>query len=150
MTEPRREPHPANTLNELPGEEWLYFTKSIWGTAYPSELGHAQRRRHGANKPPRLKPTAGKVATCTPVAVWTACWSTSLGEIKTVTAHPRCRNCSATARPGNKCPPVPPHAMATLKLGVRCCIRKTVVRGRPQVQVHRPLQARGSALCVQC
>src|SRR2546422_6111399 len=50
----RREPHPANTLNELTGEEWLYFTKSVWTTAYPSELGHAARRAHGANKPPRL------------------------------------------------------------------------------------------------
>jgi len=55
MTDPtRRAPHPANTLNELPGEEWLYFTKSVWSTAYPSELGHAARRAHGANKPPRL------------------------------------------------------------------------------------------------
>jgi DNA modification methylase len=54
MTEPRREPHPANTLNELPGEEWLYFTKSLLTTAYPSELGHRARRAHGANKPPRL------------------------------------------------------------------------------------------------
>jgi DNA modification methylase len=50
----RRPPHPANDLNELPGEEWLYFTKSMWTTAYPSELGHARRRAHGANKPPRL------------------------------------------------------------------------------------------------
>jgi DNA modification methylase len=54
MTDGRRVPHPANTLNELPGEEWLYFTKSVWSTAYPSELGHARRRAHGANKPPRL------------------------------------------------------------------------------------------------
>jgi DNA modification methylase len=46
--------HPGNTLNELSGEEWLYFTKSVWSTAYPSELGHEARRRHGANKPPRL------------------------------------------------------------------------------------------------
>jgi DNA modification methylase len=46
--------HPNNTLNELSGEEWLYFTKSVWGTAYPSELGHAVRKQHGANKPPRL------------------------------------------------------------------------------------------------
>ncbi|HEU0235659.1 MAG TPA: DNA methyltransferase [Candidatus Limnocylindrales bacterium] len=53
MTDGRR-PHPGNTLNELPGEEWLYFTKSVWTTSYPSELGHAARRRHGANKPPRL------------------------------------------------------------------------------------------------
>jgi DNA modification methylase len=50
----RQEPHPANTLNELSGEEWLYFTKSVLTTAYPSELGHALRRAHGANKPPRL------------------------------------------------------------------------------------------------
>jgi DNA modification methylase len=54
MTDQRREPHPANTLNELPGEEWLYFTKSLLTTAYPSELGHAARKAHGANKPPRL------------------------------------------------------------------------------------------------
>jgi DNA modification methylase len=46
--------HPQNTLNDLPGEEWLYFTKSLWSTAYPSELGHAARKAHGANKPPRL------------------------------------------------------------------------------------------------
>jgi DNA modification methylase len=46
--------HPNNTLNDLSGEEWLYFTKSVWGTAYPSELGHATRKQHGANKPPRL------------------------------------------------------------------------------------------------
>ena len=50
----RRAPHPANVLNELPGEEWLYFTKSVWSTAYPSELGHERRKAHGANKPPRL------------------------------------------------------------------------------------------------
>jgi DNA modification methylase len=46
--------HPRNTLNELSGEAWLYFTKSVWTTAYPSELGHALRKQHGANKPPRL------------------------------------------------------------------------------------------------
>ena len=50
----RRPPHPANELNELSGEEWLYFTKSVWTTAYPSELGHPRRKAHGANKPPRL------------------------------------------------------------------------------------------------
>jgi DNA modification methylase len=49
-----REVHPANQLNELTGEEWLYFTKSLLVTAYPSELGHAVRKQHGANKPPRL------------------------------------------------------------------------------------------------
>src|ERR1700741_3677655 len=50
----RPAPHPRNTLNELSGEEWLYFTKSVWTTAYPSELGHQLRKAHGANKPPRL------------------------------------------------------------------------------------------------
>jgi DNA modification methylase len=45
---------PRNELNELSGEEWLYFTKSLWTTAFPSELGHDARRAHGANKPPRL------------------------------------------------------------------------------------------------
>jgi DNA modification methylase len=54
VTEARRAPHPRNQLNELSGEEWLYFTKSLWTTAYPSELGHDARRAHGANKPPRL------------------------------------------------------------------------------------------------
>jgi DNA modification methylase len=54
VTDPRRPPHPGNLLNELPGEEWLYFTKSVWTTAYPSELGHEARKAHGANKPPRL------------------------------------------------------------------------------------------------
>ena len=54
MTAPRPAPHPDNTLNELSGEEWLYFTKSVLTTAYPSELGHAARKAHGANKPPRL------------------------------------------------------------------------------------------------
>jgi len=54
MPDVRRPPHPRNRLNELSGEEWLYFTKSLWTTAYPSELGHDRRRAHGANKPPRL------------------------------------------------------------------------------------------------
>ena len=54
MTDGRRAPHPANDLNDLPGEEWLYFTKSVLTTAYPSELGHVARKAHGANKPPRL------------------------------------------------------------------------------------------------
>ncbi len=51
---PRSGPHPSNLLNDLSGEEWLYFTKSLLTTAYPSELGHAARKAHGANKPPRL------------------------------------------------------------------------------------------------
>nr|BBH94184.1 methyltransferase [Thermogemmatispora argillosa] len=43
-----------NTLNELTGAEWLYFTKSILITNYPSVYGHELRKAHGANKPPQL------------------------------------------------------------------------------------------------
>lgn len=46
--------HPRNRLNHLSGEEWLYFTKTVMTTAYPSILGHQLRREHGANKPPQL------------------------------------------------------------------------------------------------
>ncbi len=46
--------HPRNTLNDLDGEHWLYFTRSVLRTSYPKEFGHNLRRVHGANKPPRL------------------------------------------------------------------------------------------------
>ena len=49
-----RRVHPRNRLNAMTGEEWLYFTKSVLRTAYPSVYGHELRRRHGANKPPQL------------------------------------------------------------------------------------------------
>jgi DNA modification methylase len=45
---------PRNSLNELTGGEWLYFTKSVMTTAYPPELGHELRKAHGACKPPSL------------------------------------------------------------------------------------------------
>ncbi|MBP7561348.1 MAG: hypothetical protein KBA64_12790 [Armatimonadetes bacterium] len=45
---------PRNSLNELTGGEWLYFTKSVLTTTYPAELGHHLRKAHGACKPPRL------------------------------------------------------------------------------------------------
>lgn len=48
------EEHPRNRLNHLSGEEWLYFTKTVMTTAYPSTLAHDLRREHGANKPPQL------------------------------------------------------------------------------------------------
>lgn len=54
VARPHQAVHPANSLNELSGDAWLYFTKSLLTTAYPSELGHAARKAHGANKPPRL------------------------------------------------------------------------------------------------
>ncbi|GHO44292.1 TRM11 family SAM-dependent methyltransferase [Ktedonospora formicarum] len=43
-----------NILNELNGAEWLYFTRSIMTTSYPSTYGHHLRKAHGANKPPQL------------------------------------------------------------------------------------------------
>ena len=54
VARPHQAVHPSNSLNELSGEQWLYFTKSLLTTAYPSELEHAARKAHGANKPPRL------------------------------------------------------------------------------------------------
>src|SRR5688572_24789235 len=51
---PPKVKHPRNTLNELTGDEWIFFTRSVLTTAYGSELGHALRKRHGANKPPQL------------------------------------------------------------------------------------------------
>jgi len=50
----RRPKHPRNALNELDGDRWLYFTRSVLRTSYPREFGHDLRKRHGANKPPRL------------------------------------------------------------------------------------------------
>jgi DNA modification methylase len=47
-------PHPRNKLNELPGGQWLYFTKTLLTTAYPAQYGHELRKKHGANKPPQL------------------------------------------------------------------------------------------------
>src|SRR5918912_218568 len=50
----RAKKHPRNRLNELTGDEWIFFTKSVITTAYPSGYGHELRRAHGANKPPQL------------------------------------------------------------------------------------------------
>ncbi len=46
--------HPRNTLNDMTGERFLYFTKSVLTTAYPSVFSHKLRKKHGANKPPQL------------------------------------------------------------------------------------------------
>src|SRR5215467_5669511 len=47
-------PHPKNTLNDLNGDRFLYFTKSVLSTSYPSVYSHELRKKHGANKPPQL------------------------------------------------------------------------------------------------
>jgi DNA modification methylase len=46
--------HSKNALNELAGEEWLYFTKTLLTTSYSSKYAHEIRKQHGANKPPEL------------------------------------------------------------------------------------------------
>lgn len=46
--------HPNNTLNDLTGKEWLYFTKTVLRTSYSHKYSHALRRKHYANKPPQL------------------------------------------------------------------------------------------------
>ena len=51
---PRPSLHEKNQLNELTGDRWMWFTKSLVTTTYPMEFGHKLRKAHGANKPPRL------------------------------------------------------------------------------------------------
>jgi len=46
--------HPQNALNTLPGNKWLYFTRSILRTDYEKGIGFKLREAHGANKPPQL------------------------------------------------------------------------------------------------
>ncbi|HLJ80957.1 MAG TPA: hypothetical protein VKT52_05675, partial [Ktedonobacterales bacterium] len=50
----QEQPHPKNTLNDMSGERFLYFTKSVLQTAYPSIYSHKLRKQHGANKPPQI------------------------------------------------------------------------------------------------
>jgi DNA modification methylase len=47
-------PDPRNTLNDMSGDRFLYFTKSVLSTSYASVYSHELRRKHGANKPPQL------------------------------------------------------------------------------------------------
>jgi len=46
--------HPRNNLNDLKGNEWAFFTKTVLRTSYPSEYSHNIRKVHYANKPPLL------------------------------------------------------------------------------------------------
>lgn len=45
---------PNNQLNELTGAQWLWFTKTVFRSSYPSILGHELRKAQGGNKPPQL------------------------------------------------------------------------------------------------
>ena len=72
-----------------------------------------QKRHRNPAALPRASPTAGSRTTSMSPAAAAARRSISLHEISSVTAQPRRRNSRPTASPGNKCPPVPPQAMAT-------------------------------------
>jgi DNA modification methylase len=52
--DPLNEMHPRNRLNDMTGAAWLWFTKSVLRTSYPSILGHDLRKAQGGNKPPQL------------------------------------------------------------------------------------------------
>ena len=43
-----------NTLNNLTGREWVYWSKSVITNPYPPNLQHRLRSEHGAQKPPGL------------------------------------------------------------------------------------------------
>lgn len=43
-----------NLLNNLSGSEWLYWTDSLYLTAYAVDATHGLRKAHGAMKPPEL------------------------------------------------------------------------------------------------
>jgi len=50
----KEQPDPRNNLNDLSNTEWMFFTRNVWITSYPNELGFELRKRQGGNKPPRL------------------------------------------------------------------------------------------------
>ena len=77
-----------------------------------------------AGRLPPARPIAGRVTISNSSARhWTACWSTSFGETRRITSQPRATSSWPTARPGNRWPPVPPHAMATRNDGRAVFIR---------------------------
>ncbi len=43
-----------NKLNDLGGASWLYWTKTVINTIYPSNCQHKLRSAHGGQKPPEL------------------------------------------------------------------------------------------------
>lgn len=43
-----------NRLNDLDGREWLYWTDTLYITAYPPDATHSLRKQHGAMKPPEV------------------------------------------------------------------------------------------------
>src|SRR6266550_6189856 len=56
-------------------------------------------------------PTVGNFSTWKLLRPESARASISFSEINSITSWPRSRSTSATAMPGKRCPPVPPHAI---------------------------------------
>lgn len=45
---------PRNKLNNLTGSSWIYWTKTVIDSSYPSNYQHKLRAQHGGQKPPEL------------------------------------------------------------------------------------------------
>ncbi|MGE5550932.1 MAG: TRM11 family SAM-dependent methyltransferase [Bacteroidota bacterium] len=43
-----------NKLNDLSGREWLFWTNTVYETAFPPDATYRLRKAHGAMKPPEL------------------------------------------------------------------------------------------------
>ncbi|HEY9594102.1 MAG TPA: DNA methyltransferase, partial [Spirochaetia bacterium] len=43
-----------NTVNDLTGREWVFWTRSVITKPYPPSMQHALRNEHGGQKPPQL------------------------------------------------------------------------------------------------
>lgn len=54
LAEGRASADPRNALNDLTNAQWMYFSRNVWTTTYPAELGLDLRKKQGGNKPPRL------------------------------------------------------------------------------------------------
>jgi len=44
----------ANSVNDLTGREWVFWTRSVITKPYPPDMQHVLRNRHGGQKPPAL------------------------------------------------------------------------------------------------
>src|SRR6478672_1762476 len=110
------------------------------------KLFHVERRNFG--KLPLSNGTAGKRNISIPVAPRELIWSTSFSETSRRTSYPRSSNFSPTAIPGNRWPPVPPHAIAT-KLFLELFIRRIGLGGTRSLQLPHPskTQLRYSVQC---
>ena len=52
-----------NLVNNLTGSEWKFSTKSVISKAYPVNLQHKLRSKHGGQKPPDLCSDLKKIYT---------------------------------------------------------------------------------------